>query len=343
VDPVAGTPALKVGEVEAGVRRFLTDNGLADATLRLVQTGRNNRVWVVESSRGRSVLKKYRRSAADVRDRLATEYRFLELLNANGIEHVPEPIAYDGDLHMALYSFLPGTPIGEVTRDHICQSAEFVLRVDGLRAHPSALAIPAASEACFSIRDHLDSVRVRAEQLVTLSVESPLHEEVRRLARSGLLPALDRINATVMAGIDHDDLDRPLTDRDRILSPSDFGFHNVLESEGVLQFLDFEYAGWDDPAKLICDFVCQPDLPLDLELGQFFMRRLCMAIDSERVAERVELLLPLHRLKWCCILLNGFRGMEWSEPSSTGMVEVDVLRSQLLKASAYFDEHLARS
>jgi hypothetical protein len=35
--------------------------------------------------------------------------------------------------------------------------------------------------------------------------------------------------------------------------------------------------------------------------------------------------------------------MEWSQPSSTEAVEVDVLRSQLLKASAYFDEHLAQT
>ena len=36
----------------------------------------------------------------------------------------------------------------------------------------------------------------------------------------------------------------------RCLSPSDFGFHNaLLEATGKLRFVDFEYAGWDDPAK----------------------------------------------------------------------------------------------
>ena len=334
---------MRVREAEAGIRRFLTDQGLADATLRRVQTGRNNRVWVIESSQERRVLKQYRRLSADVRDRLAAEYRFLELLNANGIERVPEPIADDRDLNLALYSFLPGTPIGEVTRDHIHQSVEFVGQVNGLRAYPSALAIPVAAEACFSVRDHLDSVRTRVARLLTPGVATPLHEEARALARVRFVPALGGIEAAVRAGFDHGDLEKPLVRGDRILSPSDFGFHNALESEGVLQFLDFEYAGWDDPAKLVCDFVCQPDHPLDLELAKLFVKMICTALDSTGITERVELLLPLHRLKWCCIIMNEFRGMEWSQPSSTEAVEVDVLRSQLLKASAYFDEHLAQT
>ena len=31
--------------------------------------------------------------------------------------------------------------------------------------------------------------------------------------------------------------------------------------DGRLWFIDFEYAGWDDPAKTVCDFFCQPGLP----------------------------------------------------------------------------------
>ncbi len=36
-----------------------------------------------------------------------------------------------------------------------------------------------------------------------------------------------------------------------IVSPSDFGFHNaLLDDGGAISFLDFEYSGRDDPAKL---------------------------------------------------------------------------------------------
>ena len=341
--PVAGTPALRGGEADAGIRQFLTDQGLADAKLRRVPTGRNNRVWVIESLRGRRVLKQYRQSTADVRDRLSSEYRFLELLHVNGIERVPEPIAHDRDRNLALYSFLPGTPVGKVTRDHIDQSVEFLGQVNRLRADPSARTLPPASDACFSIGDHLDNVRARVVLLLSPGIKAGIHEQARALVEARFVPAFDRIETAIIAGFRYSDLKKRLIEDDRVLSPSDFGFHNALESEGVLQFLDFEYAGWDDPVKLVCDFLCQPDLPLDLEFAQYFVQRMNVTLDSEEITERVELLLPLHRLKWCCIILNGFREAEWSDWSSAGTVEVDVLRSQLEKAAVYFDDHLARA
>ena len=47
----------------------------------------------------------------------------------------------------------------------------------------------------------------------------------------------------------------------RTLSPSDFGFHNALRRpDGRVVFLDLEYFGWDDPAKMISDFLLHPAL-----------------------------------------------------------------------------------
>ena len=38
---------------------------------------------------------------------------------------------------------------------------------------------------------------------------------------------------------------------DYILSPSDFGFHNIIIKDKKCYFIDFEYSGFDDPHKLI--------------------------------------------------------------------------------------------
>ena len=44
--------------------------------------------------------------------------------------------------------------------------------------------------------------------------------------------------------------EQELLEQYRTLSPSDFGFHNALRTPaGTMVFLDFEYFGWDDPAK----------------------------------------------------------------------------------------------
>ena len=53
----------------------------------------------------------------------------------------------------------------------------------------------------------------------------------------------------------HPDFNMELEEDEKIISPSDFGLHNAkLGEDGKLAFFDFEYAGWDDPAKTIADF-----------------------------------------------------------------------------------------
>src|SRR5262249_22829926 len=107
------------------------------------------------------------------------------------------------------------------------------------------------------------------------------------------------------AGLAPDD---ELCRSDRRVSPSDFGFHNaLLGPDGTMKFIDFEYAGWDDPAKTICDFFCQPERPVPMEFWGLFHEAIARHIgDPDRLRRRVELLLPVYRLKWCCIMLNEF-------------------------------------
>ena len=63
-----------------------------------------------------------------------------------------------------------------------------------------------------------------------------------------------------------------LSPDDCCLSPSDFGFHNALvDDDGQVTFLDFEYAGRDDPAKLVSDFFCQPEIPVPLDYHATFI------------------------------------------------------------------------
>ena len=50
-------------------------------------------------------------------------------------------------------------------------------------------------------------------------------------------------------------LNKSLDKEQYCISPSDFGFHNaLLKSNGDIKFIDFEYAGFDDPAKITSHF-----------------------------------------------------------------------------------------
>jgi hypothetical protein len=102
------------------------------------------------------------------------------------------------------------------------------------------------------------------------------------------------------------DWEAALEQAERRISPSDFGFHNaILGPDQRLRFIDFEYAGWDDPAKTACDFLCQVQVPVPSELAHKFLEPL-IADDSapQARADRIAVLLPVYRLKWCCIVLG---------------------------------------
>src|SRR4029077_9202981 len=93
-----------------------------------------------------------------------------------------------------------------------------------------------------------------------------LQAEVRDFVTRDLLPGWRAVERELQAraagrGIA---IDARLPDEAVILSPSDFGFHNALVDGGRVGFVDFEYAGRDDPAKLIGDFFNQVERPVPL-------------------------------------------------------------------------------
>jgi hypothetical protein len=74
-----------------------------------------------------------------------------------------------------------------------------------------------------------------------------------------------------------------------------------------LVFHDFEYAGWDDPAKMVADFFCQVQVPVPFTFRDAVCSQVVTALDLPTWHyERMQLLMPVLRVKWCCIALNDF-------------------------------------
>ncbi|SVD80991.1 uncharacterized protein METZ01_LOCUS433845, partial [marine metagenome] len=95
------------------------------------------------------------------------------------------------------------------------------------------------------------------------------------------------------------------------LSPSDFGFHNALRKKnGSLVFLDFEYFGWDDPVKLMCDFAFHPGMNLSMGMRKYWFQA-TLNLYGEKILPRLNSSWPLYGLCWVLILLNEFRSDIW--------------------------------
>ncbi len=311
-------------------------------TTRRIRAGRNSEVSHLTNAGGQWILKRYCKEPNDQRDRMGVEFGFLTFLEGAGARSVPKPLAKDVALGCALYSFLPGERPAAITPELVTQAASFVVSLDQLRESPGAKALPAAADSCSSLREHLALMATRVGRLRAVRRE-PDTEEAHAFVAERLQPLCERLQRGLAHELENPRLAEPLPHEFRILSPSDFGFHNALLHEGRLSFVDFEYAGWDDPAKLVCDFICQPELPVSDVQGRQFCEELSSQLShGDAIGQRVRKLLPVHRLKWCCILLNELRIEDRRRRlHATGVEPEGLLAVQLAKAQGYFDEHLA--
>ncbi|HEY9753509.1 MAG TPA: phosphotransferase, partial [Coleofasciculaceae cyanobacterium] len=226
------------------VESLLADFGLVAPQLERIRAGRNSRVWRVDCPGGTYILKEYFRHPGDPRDRLATEYGFLTFLQAQGVTIVPQPLGRDVEGKAALYSYLPGVPVAAIQPDHIQQSARFIHQINQRREGAAAQSLPEASEACFSLEEHLQRVKLRLQglQVALVDLTNPWYVAANQLLSEQLWPTYQRLEQQIRSNHSAAELSRNLDSGQRILSPSDFGFHNMLEAEGHLYFLDFEYA-----------------------------------------------------------------------------------------------------
>jgi len=330
----------------APLREFYARHGVQEPiATRRIRAGRNSEVSHLSSSEGQWVLKHYYQHPNDPRDRLGVEFGFLTFLAGAGVQCVPRPLAKDVALGCALYSFMPGERPCAIAPELVSQAASFIASINLLRGSSAATALPAAADACFSFREHLALAASCAGRLLAVQPESDAEVAAQTFVAERLKPLSVHLQQRLAQEIEEPRLAEPLPHEARVISPSDFGFHNTLLHEGHLSFLDFEYAGWDDPAKLVCDFICQPELPVSDAQGRQFCEEVSSRLlhaDADAIWRRVRSLLPVHRLKWCCILLNELRIEGRKRRLHAAGVEPEgLLALQLDKAQRYFNQHLA--
>jgi hypothetical protein len=279
-----------------------------------LQGGRNNKVFRLDADGKSFLLKSYFFSSQDSRDRLYHEFSFTNFAWTCGICTVPKPFASLPERRIALYEFIDGLPANQrvTTIEDIRQASDFILSLNRHRANNLALELPAASEACFSIEEHVINTTKRINRLSQIEVADDFDQSAKERIKRILKPLWYEVSKFIdMAKKKNPLIGRTLSVEERWISPSDFGFHNAIEEgDGQLRFIDFEYAGWDDPAKLLCDFANQPDRILENSLSLNFTRDIIATdVNPEFLQYRYALLEPLYQIKWACIILNDFLPM----------------------------------
>ncbi|OFZ80490.1 MAG: hypothetical protein A2583_14215 [Bdellovibrionales bacterium RIFOXYD1_FULL_53_11] len=270
--------------------------------LRLLGGGRNSRVYSFTANSKKHVAKFYHTNPGDPRNRMMTELTALQFLHTIGFMDIPSPVAFGADRGLAVHEYIDGSPLdaASVSISDIDASVDFLKRLHKARLHPDAEAIGNASEACFAIQELAANIRARLDPLRKVSGNKP---GLREFLEKELVPAFSRHMESLS-----DNMPAPAPRSNQTLSPSDFGFHNAIRRpDGSLCFCDFEYFGWDDPAKMISDFLLHPAdrMQFELKLKKRFFDSIIEEFDPA-LPGRVEAIFPLYAIKWCIILLNEF-------------------------------------
>lgn len=304
--------------------------------------GANSRVFRLEGENARQyVAKFYFRHPTDKRDRLNVEFSSFSFLWAEGVTNIPCPVVMNGEESCAIYEFVDGRKItGEdVTTGDIDCAVEFLSKLGKLKESPRSQYIPSASEACFSVQAIIDNILERVDRLYRLQEEGEEYAELKSFLMNAIKPFLNILRewAHRRSTQLRIPFNKEIAVEQRTLSPSDFGFHNAVRAkDGRIIFLDFEYFGWDDPAKMIADFILHPAMSLSDQMKKTFVHRMTDAFaENQPLAQRVELVYPLLGIKWCLIFLNEFIPDEFSRriyASGNPSNKTDVMKEQLLKA-----------
>jgi hypothetical protein len=331
------TSSIAAPDLRAICREALGQDVLASAP---IGAGRNSRVFRVDldtagdAAPRQAVVKFYRRDTGDPRDRLGTEFGSLQFLWRNGVRAVARPMAIDRDRQCAIYEYIAGevATLREVGPDDVDASVSFLGTLKGLRAAPGGEALPPASEACFSLADIVASVERRRERLLRAEAGGDEVVWMRRWLAETFEPLVADVRAWCRDAARRSGIAfaEPIGVAARTLSPSDFGFHNAIRRpDGGLAFVDFEYFGWDDPAKTIADYLLHPGMALADPLKRRFADRAqAVFADLPALAVRARLVYPWFGLKWVLILMNDFL------PDRSSHSDTDIRLTQLAKAQA---------
>ena len=239
---------------------------------------------------------------------------------------------------MALYEFVEGQRIspGDVGAAEVQAAIRFFQALNSPQRF-AASGLPAASEACFSFAEHLALLGRRIDRLLEAGAAPGVDPKAVELFRR-LEEKWRQVSARIHAAACQVAfaIENVLPPEQRCVSPSDFGFHNALrKDDGSIRFLDFEYAGWDDPAKTAGDFFAQLAVPVPTAFFKTFVGQIMGSFpDPEGLAMRAHLLRPAYQIKWCCIALNVFLPVHLARRmfAAPGLDADALMQTQLVKA-----------
>lgn len=248
-------------ENNRALMRQLQRFGLEDYELSDGPPSGNHGVLIVRTGAAQLVVKHFPKLTLDERLRWLREVRFLTWANSNNVSrYVPRIVNQTMWGGMVIQEFITGRSVFEPSVGNYLAAAGFYK------------ALVAAGDVSF-----VPKIRARESLVSSSLLQRQLLERKQVIAKVALMaqgvPDVasllevftsypdSQISADSMETVDFSDAFSKAIGAAFIVSPSDFGFHNFIQTDdqGNGKFIDFEYAGIDRPLKPFMDFLMQPE------------------------------------------------------------------------------------
>ena len=272
-------------------------------------------------------------------DRLLSEINANNILQKINKNNFSKMLKFDRDLGYALYEWHSGKKIVQPTLKDIDFAINFIKALNKIKMKNFSKKINFSKDSCLNVIE----IKKRIElKIKTLDRAKKKNLRLKKFLQKKFKPLLKKIfiyckKKWEMKKGFFDNIER----KDQSLCPMDFGFHNCIKKENKLIFFDFEYFGWDDPARLISDFIYHPRMKLTNYQVKYWIDKTCHFY-GHTTKKRFNLVRYLHGLFWCLILLNDFVDKDWAKRvfanRNKKIFRNSVLHNQLEKAEKLFEK-----
>jgi thiamine kinase-like enzyme len=282
------------------------------ANISLLHLGINSHIFkLVSTKHDLFKIKYYHEKEHDYHDSISTEYYSLLNLWQHGIRNINRPVAIYPKERIAVFQYIPGIPITQssVEKKDIDRLIDFMHLLSNLSKKNISSKFSPAKDACFSMADYIDNCDNKLRLIKNTKKQNGFYFLIDTYLKYEFIPFFRVIKKRIENEYSERNIDvqKPISTDLKILSPSDFGFNNCLRGDSKLYFIDFEYFGWDDPAKLIVDSMIRPEGNIPVHLQQYFCEKSISLFSYDKTLQiRVRMLYFLLACKWCMILLNAW-------------------------------------
>ena len=266
----------------------------------------NNQLYEIWLTEEHYFIKKYSNKHIDNWQRGKSEFKAISYLCDKGFEEIPRPINFYEKENMGVYSFIEGCKINQkdVTKKDIINAVEFLVRLHSLPDEDKRQ-FSKASSACLSMQDYINVIDKRQRTIKSCTPSGKYRKKIKDLLNKRVYPKIREIKEDFEKKTMSMDTSKELLLENQVLTPADFGFHNILKNENSYSFVDFEYFGRDDPVRQVLDFFHHgASRRIDKKLKNLFIEKYKEKTPHHDLQERIQILDPLINMTWILIDFN---------------------------------------